>query len=80
MFSKLTFCLCTGDVESLLKMTPWNWKHMNTSIKVDSPITVDVALTSHYKLTGKHLNKFFSKYTLYLVQEKFTRYSLKIFL
>ncbi|XP_065923917.1 microfibril-associated glycoprotein 4 [Magallana gigas] len=52
-----------GDVESLLELTPWNWKHLNTSIKVDSPISVDVALTSHYKLTGKHLNKFFKLQT-----------------
>ncbi|XP_034327992.2 microfibril-associated glycoprotein 4 [Magallana gigas] len=47
-----------GNVESLLELTPWNWKHLNTSLKVDSPVTVDVSLTSHYRLTGKHLNKF----------------------
>uniref|UniRef100_K1QJN6 Angiopoietin-4 n=1 Tax=Magallana gigas TaxID=29159 RepID=K1QJN6_MAGGI len=49
---------CRCNVESLLELTPWNWKHMNTSLKVDSPVTVDVSLTSHYRLTGKHLNKF----------------------
>eukprot|EP00105_Crassostrea_gigas_P034561 XP_019918709.1 PREDICTED: ryncolin-1 [Crassostrea gigas] len=47
-----------SNVESLLELTPWNWKHLNTSLKVDSPVTVDVSLTSHYRLTGKHLNKF----------------------
>eukprot|EP00105_Crassostrea_gigas_P041969 XP_019926117.1 PREDICTED: ryncolin-1-like [Crassostrea gigas] len=47
-----------GNVESLLELTPWTWKHLNTSFKVDSPVTVDVSLTSHYRLTGKHLNKF----------------------
>ncbi|XP_052706750.1 techylectin-5B-like [Crassostrea angulata] len=47
-----------GNVESLLELTPWTWKHLNTSLKVDSPVTVDVSLTSHYRLTGKHLNKF----------------------
>ncbi|XP_052704365.1 microfibril-associated glycoprotein 4-like [Crassostrea angulata] len=47
-----------GNVESLLELTPWDWKHLNTSLKVDSPVTVDVSLTSHYRLTGKHLNKF----------------------
>uniref|UniRef100_A0A8W8IQQ0 Fibrinogen C-terminal domain-containing protein n=1 Tax=Magallana gigas TaxID=29159 RepID=A0A8W8IQQ0_MAGGI len=47
-----------GNVESLLELTPWTWKHINTSLKVDSPVTVDVSLTSHYRLTGKHLNKF----------------------
>uniref|UniRef100_K1QU85 Ficolin-2 n=1 Tax=Magallana gigas TaxID=29159 RepID=K1QU85_MAGGI len=47
-----------GNVESLLELTPWNWKHLNTSLKVDSPVTVDVSLISHYRLTGKHLNKF----------------------
>ncbi|XP_052704318.1 ryncolin-4-like [Crassostrea angulata] len=46
-----------GNVESLLELTPWTWKHLNTSLKVDSPVTVDVSLTSHYRLTGKHLNK-----------------------
>ncbi|XP_065923922.1 microfibril-associated glycoprotein 4-like [Magallana gigas] len=46
-----------GNVESLLELTPWNWEHLNTSLKVDSPVTVDVSLTSHYRLTGKHLNK-----------------------
>nr|XP_034328008.1 microfibril-associated glycoprotein 4 [Crassostrea gigas] len=47
-----------GNVESLLELTPWTWKHLNTSLKVDSPVTVDVSLTSHYRLIGKHLNKF----------------------
>nr|XP_034328001.1 microfibril-associated glycoprotein 4 isoform X5 [Crassostrea gigas] len=47
-----------GNVESLLKLTPWNWKHLNSSFKVDTPVTVDVSLTSHYRLTGKHLNKY----------------------
>ncbi|XP_052706779.1 uncharacterized protein LOC128182222 [Crassostrea angulata] len=46
-----------GNVESLLELIPWTWKHLNTSLKVDSPVTVDVSLTSHYRLTGKHLNK-----------------------
>eukprot|EP00105_Crassostrea_gigas_P000190 XP_011411909.1 PREDICTED: ryncolin-1-like isoform X1 [Crassostrea gigas] len=46
-----------GNVESQLELTPWTWKHINTSLKVDSPVTVDVSLTSHYRLTGKHLNK-----------------------
>ncbi|XP_065923905.1 ryncolin-4-like isoform X1 [Magallana gigas] len=46
-----------GNVESLLELTPWTWKHLNTSFKVDSPVTVDVSLTSHYRLTGKHINK-----------------------
>nr|XP_034328009.1 ryncolin-1-like [Crassostrea gigas] len=46
-----------GNVESLLELTPWNWKHLNTSLKMDSPVTVDVSLTSHYRLTRKHLNK-----------------------
>nr|XP_022340182.1 ryncolin-1-like [Crassostrea virginica] len=40
-------------------MTPWKWQHLNTSVKVDSPVRVDVSLTSHYRLTGKH---FISKY------------------
>eukprot|EP00105_Crassostrea_gigas_P000181 XP_011411900.1 PREDICTED: microfibril-associated glycoprotein 4-like [Crassostrea gigas] len=47
-----------GNVESLLELTPWNWKHLNSSFKVDTPVTVDVSLTSHYRLTGKHINKF----------------------
>nr|XP_034327996.1 ryncolin-1-like isoform X2 [Crassostrea gigas] len=46
------------NVESLLELTPWNWEHLNLSFKVDTPVTVDVSLTSHYRLTGKHLNKF----------------------
>nr|XP_034327997.1 microfibril-associated glycoprotein 4 isoform X1 [Crassostrea gigas] len=50
-----------GNVESLLKLTPWNWKHLNSSFKVDTPVTVDVSLTSHYRLTGKHLNKYLIK-------------------
>uniref|UniRef100_K1QP83 Tenascin-R n=1 Tax=Magallana gigas TaxID=29159 RepID=K1QP83_MAGGI len=59
-----------GNVESLLELTPWNWKHLNTSLKVDSPVTVDVSLTTHYRLTGKHLNKFLKTvcdgvYTIY---------------
>nr|XP_011448079.2 ryncolin-1 [Crassostrea gigas] len=45
------------NVESLLELTPWNWKHLNSSFKVNSPVTVDVSLTSHYRLTGKHINK-----------------------
>uniref|UniRef100_A0A8W8IU46 Fibrinogen C-terminal domain-containing protein n=1 Tax=Magallana gigas TaxID=29159 RepID=A0A8W8IU46_MAGGI len=56
-----------GNVESLLELIPWNWKHLNTSLKMDSPVTVDVSLTSHFRLTGKHLNKFLSQYTLYLL-------------
>uniref|UniRef100_A0A8W8IS30 Uncharacterized protein n=1 Tax=Magallana gigas TaxID=29159 RepID=A0A8W8IS30_MAGGI len=40
-----------GNVESLIELTPWTWTHLNTSIKVDSPVTVDVSLTSHYRLT-----------------------------
>nr|XP_022340185.1 tenascin-R-like [Crassostrea virginica] len=47
-----------GDVESLLQLTPWKWRHLNTSVKVDSPVRVDVSLTSHYRLTGKHFPKF----------------------
>eukprot|EP00105_Crassostrea_gigas_P021733 XP_011440976.2 PREDICTED: angiopoietin-1 [Crassostrea gigas] len=50
-----------SNVESLLKLTPWNWKHLNSSFKVDTPVTVDVSLTSHYRLTGKHLNKYLIK-------------------
>lgn len=47
-----------GDnVESLLELTPWTWKHVNSSLNVNSPVTVDVSLTSHYRLIGKHLNK-----------------------
>uniref|UniRef100_K1R3Q3 Fibrinogen C domain-containing protein 1 n=1 Tax=Magallana gigas TaxID=29159 RepID=K1R3Q3_MAGGI len=46
-----------GNVESLLEFTPWTWKHLNSSFKVDSPVTVDVSLTSQYRLTGKRLNK-----------------------
>ncbi|XP_061194798.1 ryncolin-1-like [Saccostrea echinata] len=47
-----------GNVESLLKLTPWNWKHLNTSVKVDTPVSVDISLLSHYRLTGKHFNKY----------------------
>ncbi|XP_062606269.1 ryncolin-4-like isoform X2 [Saccostrea cucullata] len=47
-----------GNVESLLKLTPWNWKHLDTSIKVDTPVSVDISLLSHYRLTGKHFNKY----------------------
>ncbi|XP_062567872.1 uncharacterized protein LOC134230101 [Saccostrea cucullata] len=47
-----------GSVESLLKLTPWNWKHLNTSVKVDTPVSVDISLLSHYRLTGKHFNKY----------------------
>ncbi|XP_061175691.1 ryncolin-1-like [Saccostrea echinata] len=47
-----------GNVQSLLKLTPWNWKHMNTSVKVDTPVSVDISLLSHYRLTGKHFNKY----------------------
>ena len=46
-------------MESLLQLTPWKWRHLNTSVKVDSPVSVDVSLTSHYRLTGKH---FITKY------------------
>ncbi|XP_078312823.1 ryncolin-1-like [Crassostrea virginica] len=54
-----------GDVESLLQWTSWNWRHLNTFVKVDSPVSVDVSLTSHYRLTGKH----FPKFLLYLGNE-----------
>ncbi|XP_062606274.1 ryncolin-1-like [Saccostrea cucullata] len=47
-----------GNVESLLKLTPWNWKHLKTSVKVDTPVSVDISLLSHYRLTGKHFNKY----------------------
>ncbi|XP_061194793.1 techylectin-5A-like [Saccostrea echinata] len=47
-----------GNVESLLLLTPWNWKHLNTSVKVDTPVSVDITLLSHYRLTGKHFNKY----------------------
>nr|XP_022340183.1 uncharacterized protein LOC111134919 [Crassostrea virginica] len=48
-----------GNVESLLLTSgSWNWRHLNTSVKVDSPVRVDVSLTSHYRLTGKHFTKF----------------------
>ncbi|XP_062606266.1 microfibril-associated glycoprotein 4-like isoform X2 [Saccostrea cucullata] len=47
-----------GNVESLLKLTPWKWKHLNTSVKVDTPVSVDISLLSHYRLTGKHFNKY----------------------
>ena len=57
--SKSIFVHQTGNVESLLQMTPWKWRHLNTSVKVDSPVRVDVSLTSHYRLTGKH---FITKY------------------
>ena len=52
-----------GSVESLLlKSRSWNWRHLNTSVKVDSPVSVDVSLTSHYRLTGKHFIKYLSQY------------------
>lgn len=41
-----------------MKLTPWTWKLLNSSFKVESPVTVDVALTSHYRLTGNHLTHF----------------------
>ncbi|XP_062595442.1 techylectin-5B-like, partial [Saccostrea cucullata] len=47
-----------GNVESLLQLTPWNWKHLNTSVKVDTPVSVDISLLSRYRLTGKHFNKY----------------------
>ncbi|XP_022340180.2 ryncolin-1-like [Crassostrea virginica] len=48
-----------GNVEFLLLTSgSWNWRHLNTSVKVDSPISVDVSLTSHYRLTGKHFTKY----------------------
>ncbi|XP_078311720.1 ryncolin-4-like [Crassostrea virginica] len=48
-----------GNVESLLLTSgSWNWRHLNTSVKVDSPVSVDVSLTSHYRLTGKHFTKY----------------------
>ncbi|XP_062616063.1 uncharacterized protein LOC134277769 [Saccostrea cucullata] len=47
-----------GNVQSLLKLTPWNWKHLNTSVKVDTPVSVDISVLSHYRLTGKHFNKY----------------------
>ncbi|XP_048747076.2 ryncolin-4-like [Ostrea edulis] len=44
-----------GNVENFLKLTPWNWKHLNTAFKVDSPVSVDISLISRYRLTGgKH--------------------------
>ncbi|XP_078311723.1 ryncolin-1-like, partial [Crassostrea virginica] len=48
----------TGNVESLLQLTPWKWRHLNTSVKVDSPVSVDVSFTYHYRLTGKHSPKY----------------------
>nr|XP_022340177.1 ryncolin-1-like [Crassostrea virginica] len=47
-----------GNVEALLQLTSWNWRHLNTSVKVDSPVSVDVSLTSHYRLTGKYFSKY----------------------
>ena len=49
-------------MESLLQLTPWNWRHLNTSVKVDSPVSVDVSLTSQYRLTGKHFSKYLREY------------------
>ncbi|XP_061194792.1 angiopoietin-4-like, partial [Saccostrea echinata] len=51
--------------EALLKLTPWNWKHLNTSVKVDTPVSVDISLLSYYnRLTGRHFSKYkkFQKY------------------
>ena len=49
-------------VESLSQLTPWKWRHLNTFVKVVSPVSVDVTLTSHYRLTGKHLTKYLRQY------------------
>ncbi|XP_052704320.1 microfibril-associated glycoprotein 4-like [Crassostrea angulata] len=46
-----------GNVESLLELTPWTWKHMNTSFKVDSPVTLDQQLTNGSQISFKHLKK-----------------------
>uniref|UniRef100_A0A8W8IS25 Fibrinogen C-terminal domain-containing protein n=1 Tax=Magallana gigas TaxID=29159 RepID=A0A8W8IS25_MAGGI len=66
-----------GNVESLLKLTPWNWKHLNSSFKVDTPVTVDVSLTSHYRLTGKHLNKYLRNEDIHLLTSK-TKQELRV--
>ncbi|XP_062621807.1 ryncolin-1-like [Saccostrea cucullata] len=42
-----------GNVKSLLKLTPWNWKHLNTSVKVDTPVSVDISVLSNYRLSVK---------------------------
>lgn len=47
-----------GSVESLLKLTPWTWKNLK-SFKVETPVTVDISLTSHYRLAGNHRPKYF---------------------
>ncbi|XP_062615933.1 ryncolin-1-like isoform X2 [Saccostrea cucullata] len=57
-----------GNVQDLLKLIAWNWQHLNTSVKVNSPVSVDISLLSHYRLTGKHFNKYQRKdgvYTIY---------------
>lgn len=59
--------LPSHKVESMMKLTPWTWKLLNSSFKVESPVTVDVALTSHYRLTGNHLTHF-SKFIHYNVR------------
>ncbi|XP_061183027.1 microfibril-associated glycoprotein 4-like [Saccostrea echinata] len=47
-----------GHVEDILiQKTPWKWNHLNTSVKVESPLSVDISLISHYRLTKTRLNK-----------------------